>query len=251
VLDCDVSGSGSLAWLRATMSTREEFDSLPWNKSIAPAPNLERKIRQVCTAGLKPARPVSAARRAVWSIVASGGMFVVLLAVGWSRHPPKGAVTTALVGAAAWGAAQAVLLWVGLGRPPGRRVTRSVRWAIVLLVLGAFLGYLTIAATSALSPHDFVEAPHSLRGTLACGGHALLLGLLAALALIAIWSRTDPFSPGLSGAVAGLGGGLVGAVALDMTCASREAWHLWLGHGLTLVVVVGLAWLAGRRWLSP
>jgi hypothetical protein len=178
-------------------------------------------------------------------------MFVVLLAVGWSRHPPKAAVAAALLGALAWGVAQALALWVGLGRPPGRRLARRVRWAVVLLVLGAFLGYLTIAATSVLSPHDFVAVPRSLRGTLVCAAHALVFGLLATAALIAIWRKTDPFSPGLSGAVAGLGGGLVGAIALDMTCASREAWHLWLGHGLTLVVIVGLAWLAGRRWLSP
>jgi hypothetical protein len=233
------------------MIHREELDSLPWRKPVAPPPKLERAIRHACADGLKPSRPVSAARRVAWSIAASGAMFLALLAIGWSRHPPKAVVSTALLGAAAWGVAQALVLWVGLARPPGRRLARSVRWAVVLLVLGAFLGYLTIAATSMLSPHDFVEVPRSLRGTLACAVHALVFGLLATVALIALWSKTDPFSPGLSAAVAGLGGGLVGAVALDMTCASREAWHLWLGHGLTLVVIVALAWLAGRRWLSP
>jgi hypothetical protein len=233
------------------MIHREELDSLPWTEPAAPPPRLEHAILHACADGLKPGRPASAARRAVWSILASGAMFVALLAVGWSRHPPKAAVTTALLGAVAWGVAQGLVLWVGLARPPGRRFTRSLRWGVVLLVLGAFLGYLTIAATSMLSPHDFVEVPRSLHATAVCALHALIFGLLATVALIAIWSRTDPFSPGLSGAVAGLGGGLVGAVALDMTCASREAWHLWLGHGLTLVVIVAVAWLAGRRWLSP
>ncbi|MBN1610055.1 MAG: DUF1109 family protein [Polyangiaceae bacterium] len=233
------------------MINREELDSLPWSKPAAVPPRIEHAILHACAEDLKPGRPVSAARRALWSVLASGAMFVALLAVGWSRHPPETAVVTALLGALAWGVVQALLVWVGLARPPGRRFTRSVRWGAVLLVLGAFLGYLTLAATSMLSPHEFVEAPRSLRGTVVCAIHALVFGLLATAALLGIWSRTDPFSPGLSGAVAGLGGGLVGAVALDMTCASREAWHLWLGHGLTLVVVVGLAWLAGRRWLSP
>jgi hypothetical protein len=44
---------------------------------------------------------------------------------------------------------------------------------------------------------------------------------------------------------------LVGAVALDMTCPHLEAWHLWIGHGLTLLMLVAMGWYAGRRWLAP
>jgi hypothetical protein len=119
------------------------------------------------------------------------------------------------------------------------------------VVVGAFFVYLTLASTSMLSVGRFVHEPGSVRSTVVCGVHALLFGVFATVALLALWRRTDPFSPGLSGAIAGLGGGLVGGVALDMTCASLEAWHLWLGHGAMLAAVVAIGWLVGRRWLSP
>ena len=233
------------------MVSRNDLDSLPWPKSVAPPRGVEAHIRQACTKQLVPVRPMSARRRTVWSVISSGAMFAVLLAIGWMRHPPESAVTTALVGAVVWGCIQAAVLWAGMSRPPGRRLPRRLRWAVIAVVLAGFFLYLTVAATHVLSPKEFLDSPGSTRSTVVCGIHALVFGLLAAGVLMALWRGTDPFSPRLTGAVAGLGGGLVGGVALDMTCRSVEAWHLWLGHGLMLVLVVAAGWAVGRRWLSP
>ena len=66
-----------------------------------------------------------------------------------------------------------------------------------------------------------------------------------------LWRHTDPFSPGLSGALVGLLGGLAGAVGIGFACPNAEAWHMCIGHGLTLAAVGSLGWLLGRRLLAP
>jgi hypothetical protein len=183
--------------------------------------------------------------------VLSGSLFGVLLVIGWQRHPPKRAVELALVGALIWGIVQASVILVGFGRSPGKRVHRTVRWGMVLAICVAFLAHVTLASESVLPLQHFLSDPGAIKHTVVCGVHALLFGALAIAALFVIWRRSDPFSPRLSGAVSGLAGGLVGAVALDITCPHMEAWHLWLGHGLTLFTLVVAGWYAGKRWLAP
>jgi hypothetical protein len=229
----------------------DPFQDSTWPEPAAPSAAVSAAIHQICTADLHPVKSRSIADRIVRSILLSGGLFAVLLALGWRLHPPQRAVAVALAGALVWGIAQASVIIVGLGRAPGKRAHRFIRWAVVFAVPMAFFVHLTLASDVTLSIQDFVTAPHSMRHTVVCGVHALLFGVMAMATLFTLWRRTDPFSPRLSGAVAGLAGGLVGAVALDMTCPHLEAWHLWIGHGLTLVALVLAGWYAGRRWLAP
>ena len=227
------------------------LDDVAWPETEAPSEAVSASIRQLCTSNLKPTKSRNISGRIVRSIVLSGALFGLLLAIGWRRHPPQQAIAVALAGALVWGVAQASVIVVGLGGTPGKRAHRFVRWAVVVAVPLAFLIHLTIASDAILSIRDFMTAPRSLRHTFVCGVHAIVFGVIAIVTLFVMWRRTDPFSPRLSGAVAGLAGGLVGAVALDMTCPHLEAWHLWLGHGLTLVLLVVTGWYAGRRWLAP
>ncbi len=229
----------------------DPLDDPAWPEPAAPSAAVDEAIHRICAAQLRPVRSRSIADRIARSIVLSGGLFVVLLGLGWKLHPPHRAVAVALAGALVWGVTQASVIIVGLGRPPGMRAHRSVRWAVVLAVPLAFFIHLTVASDVTFSIQDFVTAPRSLRHTIICGIHSLVFGTMAIVALFFMWRRTDPFSPRLSGAVAGLAGGLVGAIALDMTCPHLEAWHLWIGHGLTLLTLVLAGWYAGRRWLAP
>lgn len=226
-------------------------DEFVWPATLPPPAAVSESIRRACTEDLVPRRPASAKKRVMMSIAVSGTLFSALLALGWLRHPPKDAVLLALLGALAWGIIQASILFVGHGQPPGRRSARALRWAAVIAVPTIFVLHLTLTSGSILSFADFLTVPRSLRSTVVCGVHSLLFGAAASIVLFLLWRRTDPFSPRLTGALTGLAGGLVGAVALDMTCANDEAWHLWLGHGLTLLAFVLGGWFAGRRWISP
>jgi len=233
------------------MTQGNRLDNLSWPAPRPPSAELSRSIAEHCQTGLKPSRPASVHTRVLVSIALSGILFGTLLVIGWRRHPPHTAVGIALLGALLWGVIQASVLIVGFGRPPGRRGSRLLRWGVVGIVPVVFFAHLTSAATNVLSLEQFFVVPRSLRSTVVCGVHSLLFGALASVALFALWRRSDPFSPRLTGAVTGLAGGLVGAIALDMTCPSLEAMHLWLGHGLTLVTLVVAGWFAGRRWLAP
>jgi len=232
-------------------NSSDPLDNATWPEVTGPSDTVGNSIRQLCTKDLKPAKSPSVVSRILRSIALSGALFGVLLAIGWRRHPPQQAIMAAIAGALVWGIAQASVIVVGLGRAPGRRSHRFARWAVVVAVPLAFFVHLTIASDAMLPIREFVTAPHSIRHTLVCGVHALIFGILAIATLFVLWRKTDPFSPRLSGAVAGLAGGLVGAVALDMTCPHLEAWHLWIGHGLTLVMLVATGWYAGQRWLAP
>lgn len=233
----------------------DEQDPVPgaaWPKQQCPSEQVAARIHAVCAKDLRAGRrPLAARARVVRSIALSGALFGLLLTIGWQRHPPQRAVELALAGAFIWGIVQASVILVGLGRSPGRRVHRALRWVMVLAICIAFFLHVTLASESRLSFDGFLHSAQSIRHTLVCGVHALIFGALALAALLVVWRRSDPFSPRLSGAVSGLAGGLVGAVALDMTCPHMEAWHLWIGHALTLAVLVLIGWYAGRRWLAP
>jgi hypothetical protein len=226
-------------------------DDFVWPSSAPPSTEVSEAIRRACTEDLVPRKPLMAIRRVAVSVLVSGSLFGSLLAIGWMRHPPKDAVLLALMGALAWGIIQASVLFVGHGKPPGRRSTRWLRWAAVLAVPAVFVLHLTLTAGSILSFNEFLVVQRSVRSTVVCGVHSVLFGAAASAVLFVLWRRSDPFSPRLTGALTGLAGGMVGAVALDMTCPNDEAWHLWLGHGLTLVAFVLAGWIAGRRWISP
>lgn len=226
-------------------------DEFAWPAVLPPPPEVGAAIRRTCTTNLEHKKPLDALRRVLLSVAVSGGLFATLLGIGWMRHPPEDAILMALLGALAWGLIQASILYVGHGAPPGLRSGKALRWAAVLAVPAIFFVHLTLTTGSVLSLHDFLVVQRSVRSTVVCGIHALLFGAWASIALFALWRHTDPFSPRLTGALTGLSGGLVGAVALDMTCTNSEAWHLWLGHGATLLAFIIVGWFAGRKWLAP
>jgi hypothetical protein len=231
--------------------TSDKPDEFQWPAPPPPPARVSEAIHCACTKDLRPRVPHSPTKRVLFSIATSGGIFALLLAVGWMRHPPKNAVYLALLGAFAWGIAQAIVLFLAVGKPPGRRFSKALRWTALLAVPAVYILYLVFLSGSVLSFQDFLVTPRSLRSTVVCGVHTLLFGGAASFVLFLLWRRTDPFCPKLTGALTGLAGGLVGAVALDLVCVSNEGWHLWLGHGLTLLAFVFGGWLAGRRWIAP
>ena len=156
-------------------------------------------------------------------------------------------MTTASCGLLAWSLVQFGALVLGLGR--FRPLTPSFRAAFTMGVPLAFFVFLALSGES-LAWSSFL-AHDGLKRAIRCDMFSMMAGISAALAVMWVWRRSDPFHPSFSGSVAGLVGGLGGAIAAGMVCRDHATWHLWLGHGLAIVVLVAFGHLVGRRWLAP
>jgi hypothetical protein len=222
----------------------------PWPEPPAPPPELSASIKKQCTGNLKARRGLSAAQRVALSVVFSALVVGMLTYLSAGSERPDGALRAALFGAAGWGLVQAAVLGVGLAQPPGKRVARHWRLAVAVGVPVLFLAYLALAASTRLPLGEFFHGHHA-GGAVGCGLHALLFGAIAAGGTLFVWRGTDPLTPGLSGALAGLVGGLAGSVAIGVACPSGETWHLWIGHGVAVLLLAFAGWLVGRRWLAP
>jgi hypothetical protein len=134
-----------------------------------------------------------------------------------------------------------------------RFAVTSRRWlfAVAAAVPIGFFVYLAAVSSSFLPVATFLgDATHVERAK-ACGWVALGVGGLSTASVLFVWRRTDPFNPGLGGALLGLIGGIAGATSVGLVCPDTEGWHLWIGHGLSVVAMCAVGAAIGRRWLSP
>lgn len=228
----------------------DDLSELPWPALPRPAEHLRATIRRGSTGDLRGRRGLGTAQRLMASIGLSLFVVCVMITMNWHGDASPDTLRAALFGAAGWALVLTFVLAVGFLRPPGRRGDRRLRFALTLGVPLAFFAYLALAASHRL-PLGEVFVAGQAAGALGCGLHALLFGAIVGGGTLALWRGTDPFSPGLSGALAGLAAGLVGAIVVGVACPSGETWHLWLGHGAAVLVLAVSGWLAGRRWLTP
>ncbi len=225
----------------------DPFDGLEFKRDEPPGAAVSARIRRACTSDLTPAGALSARRRLLMTAIVAAAGLAALLAAGLRDHDRGGASEATLWVAGGWVGVVSLVIGIGVARPPGKRSAWLTRVLVATLVPLSFCVYLALATSETL-PLD-----HALHdsGTLGCGMYTLLTSALVALGVMLPWRRTDPVSPGLTGALLGLGGGLVAATAASVVCPSREGWHLWLAHGASLVVVVLIGAWVGRRWLAP
>jgi hypothetical protein len=208
---------------------------------------LRAEVRQHCTRDLCQKQHMSRSSRLALSL-----LFVVsgVAVLGGGMRFLHSATHAVALGVGAWSIVLGLVLFLGLGTLPGRRPSRGLRLALVLGIPLLVLIGLAAVATHISSFGEFVEGS-GMMGALPCCGHALGVGALISGAILLLWRRTDPFSPGLTGALVGLVGGLAGAVSVGLACPSGEGWHLWLGHGITVGLVALLGFIVGRRLLAP
>lgn len=211
-----------------------------------PSPHVSSEIRKRCAEQLRPARSWSRRRRVVASLV----LMVVAAALLALGHPrPEESLLRPLSFAGASLLAMALVLLTGFGRSS----TRGLPWRLGLLgsVLAAFAVYLWAHQSSDVTWAEWWQRPAHSEAAARCGLRALSLGTLTGAGLFYVWRRSDPYTPQVTGALAGLLCGLAAASATGFVCVGSESWHLWLGHGLTVLALVWLgAWL-GKRFLSP
>jgi hypothetical protein len=232
------------------VTEQDPLADLPWPKPAEPSAAVSEAIHRDCTKGLGSMACVSARRKAALTLLFPA---LTVGAFSWlavNSNIPDGALRAGLYGAIGWAVVLSAVLLVGLARPPGRRPAGVVRLALAICVPIAFFVYLALTASGRVSFDAFSHgamASHAVR----CGALCLVVGALVTGAVLLLWRRTDPLTPGISGALAGLTGGMGSALAFGVACPSHEAWHLGFSHGLVVVGLVILGGAVGRRLLAP
>ncbi|HXK20864.1 MAG TPA: NrsF family protein, partial [Polyangiaceae bacterium] len=205
------------------MTQKDPLIDLPWpGATVTPSAACSQAIRGTCTKGLCAERGVSALGRALLTL----GLCVGLVGVyAWSALTSQSVspvVHTALFGAMGWLGAQALLVFTTLARPPGKRGSRALRLGILLAAPVLFVVYLGLISNEHFAFSKFshgAPAAHAI----GCGIVALVMGALIAGGAMVAWRKTDPYNPGLSGAMVGMVAGLASGSGMSVACASHEA----------------------------
>jgi hypothetical protein len=232
------------------MSEKDPLDDLPWPKPVEPGAAISESIKRECTHALGRGQCARAHRRAALSLLLPTlaiGLFTFLAIL---RGDTNDMIRAALFGVGGWVLVIALVLLAGLAFPPGRRPSRTVRLIAALVIPVLFVFYVTATASAHSAFGVFAQGAtgaHAVR----CGVTCLMLGVIVSGGVLFLWRGTDPLTPGLSGALAGLVGGLGAALALGVACPSHEAWHVGISHGLVVAAMAGVGALVGRRLLSP
>jgi hypothetical protein len=235
-----------------TLPKTDPLADLPWPKPEAPREEVSVAIRRACTRGLCAQRGPSAATRLAVCLTLSSILAGVGFWFGLRHHRSEFGMRVGVYGALGWALLQALVLFVAFSPPRerSRLGSRPLRLGLAVAIPLLFLGYLTYSAWSYV---PFVEFSRGARASHAftCGLVALTFGGLLSGGVLLAWRGTDPMTPRLSGTLAGLIGGIGGALAVSIGCPSHEAWHLWLSHGLIVLALGAMGFGLGRRLLAP
>jgi hypothetical protein len=233
-----------------TMHKPDPLADLPWPKPEQPSAQVSAKICGACTKNLCAKRGLSALSRLAMCVAASGLVASVSYWFGLRHHRSELGLRVGLYGAIAWAAVQSAVLFLGFAPRRGVLGSRSVRIALAALVPLLFLAYLSYSAWSYVPFEQFSQGARA-HHAVTCGLVVLGFGALVGGSVLFAWRGTDPVTPRLSGALAGLVGGVGGALAVGIGCPSHEAWHLWMAHWLIVLALGCMGFAAGRRLLSP
>jgi Negative regulator of sigma F len=213
-----------------------------------PRAAVREAVRRECTSGLCSKKAVTRRSR----LVACAGLFAFL--VGGSAFLASGVLGigyawTALWGALGWAVVLLAILAVNL-RP---QVVPPMIWRAITLVglPGGFFLYLIESGHGQAPFSVFIADSGMCVHAVKCGVMSSLIGAVAAAGFFYVWRGSDPFSPRVSGVALGLMGGIAGALVAGFVCPGQNAWHVVLGHGLSLVVLALGGAAIGRRVLSP
>jgi len=232
------------------VSERDPLDDIPWPKPQEPSAATSQKICSGCTEKLSTKECASGRRRAALSMlfpVVTVGVLSFLAAK--YRHVDDGILRNGLYGAVGWAVVLGLTLLVGLAIPPGRRPRAALRWAIAVAVPAVFL-ILLIDPAKAESFAAFTTGAHA-EHAVRCGGICFVVGAIMSSGVMLLWRGTDPLTPGLTGALLGLVGGMGSALGMGIFCPSHETWHVCVSHGVVLASLAVLGGAAGRRLLAP
>jgi hypothetical protein len=214
------------------------------------------RLRDRIASDLQPVRPLS--NPWVRSAVIVPAALVVLVGVPWmlglrSDAPVLGVPYT-------WGLSAlqmlAGLTLVGFALQeavPGRAL--SGRLLSATLGIGVVVVLAVTTTTFALSP---TTAPEHLRAPFFgyCLRHSALIGAPIVLLAAFLAARAFPLRPAVTGALYGLGGGLMTDAGWRLFCNVSAPSHVLAAHGGAILALVGLGVIAAiagervRRWIG-
>lgn len=221
----------------------------PFSQLAAEAPSPREAVLDSIRAELKEDSKKKKSFSRLQRVLLSTGALILGLALtsaGAFLATPRAAI----LAAAALSLSVGGLLLAGIVPGESRSLGLSLRKSLVGLLGVAAFTALALQAESFLSWAEFAETDSMHRAT-GCAAHSLLSGVVGSTALLFLWRRTDPFSPGLTGALLGLLGGLVGTMSVSLACRSAEGFHLTLGHGAGVLALGIVGVFLGRKWLAP
>jgi predicted membrane channel-forming protein YqfA (hemolysin III family) len=227
----------------------DPFADLPWSNPETSGEPVSAAIRSARRNSRRPVAGMSAGMRLTLCLMLSSLAAVVGYLFGIRHDHSELSLRMGVYGALGWAVVQAAVLAVGFS-PMRARSPRATRLALAMAVPVLFLGYLTYSASSYV---PFAEFSRGARADHAwsCGLIAVTLGALVSGGILLAWRGTDALTPRLSGTLAGLIGGVGGAMAVGIGCPSHEAWHLWMAHGVMVLALGVMGFGAGRRLLAP
>lgn len=221
----------------------------PFSQLAAQAPSPREAVLDSIRAELRKdndkKRSLSRFQRVLLSAAALA-FGVALTSVGAFVKAPR----STILAAAALSLSVGGLLLAGVVPGEARSLGLSVRKSLIGILTVVTFTALALQAESFVSFSQFAE-PESLHRATGCAAHSLMSGVVGATALIFFWRRTDPFSPGLTGSLLGLLGGLVGTTSVNLVCQNSEGFHLTLGHGVGILLLGIFGAFLGRKWLTP
>lgn len=221
----------------------------PFSQLAAQAPSPREGVLDSIRAELKKdsekKRSLSRGQRVALSAAALA-LGLALTSAGAFVTAPRAAI----LAAAALSLSVGGLLLAGVVPGEKRSLGLSVRKSLVGILSVVAFTALALQAETFVAWGDFARADSLHRAT-GCAAHSLMSGVLGSTALLFFWRRTDPFSPGLTGSLLGLLGGLVGTMSVSLACQNAEGFHLTLGHGACLLLLGIFGAFVGRKWLTP
>lgn len=217
-------------------------------ESKLPNADVCARVRSECTRGLTCKKSLSWGKRLAVCVALLSVLLLGVLALA-SGNLGYAYVYNAVWGVLGWAVVLFALLAVGFS--PRLANFRLWRTAIVIGLPVTFYVYIAYNSSALSSLAAFLGSPAHCAHAAQCGIFASILGAVGAMVLMFMWRGSDPFYPRLSGAVLGLVGGVVGALATGIVCPGQLIWHSLLGHGFSLVAITAVCAVIGRRVLAP
>jgi hypothetical protein len=188
---------------------------------------------------LRPVRPLARPGRRALALLPLGVVLLVGIptfwvsrgSIGWRASWPSsglsGLETAAGLMALAAGFREAI---------PGRELPRWIWSAVIGAVWSAFL----IINAAAPQPAAQVPLETTLRWIRECVGSAALFSVPALIVVGWLVSRGLPNRPALTGAMCGLGVGIMADAGLRLFCWDGDLLHVLLAHGGAIAMLMAL-----------